>query len=135
MTKCDLCKGNVPRSDKKQVEIRGDVAFKVWCEACDSSGPFIMTTPAIKLLDRAKKGSAKRNRLIAHFRQFIASKRSAGREAVITDDLVEKYWHVTDDDVQRYTPRKGLKANYQGATPEQVGKAVLRYRPGKKKDE
>ena len=26
--------------------------------------------------------------------------------------------------------RKGLKADYQGATPEQVAKAVLRYRPG-----
>ena len=29
--------------------------------------------------------------------------------------------------------RKGLKANYQGATPEEVALAVLRYRPGKKK--
>ena len=38
-------------------------------------------------------------------------------------------------DVQKSTPRKGLKADYQGATPEEVAKAVLRYRPGKKKDE
>ena len=29
--------------------------------------------------------------------------------------------------------RKGLKANYGGATPEEVALAVLRYRPGKKK--
>ena len=28
-------------------------------------------------------------------------------------------------------PKKGLKADYQGATPEQVALAVLRYRPGK----
>lgn len=27
--------------------------------------------------------------------------------------------------------KKGLKADYQGATPEQVAMAVLRYRPGK----
>ena len=25
--------------------------------------------------------------------------------------------------------KKGLKADYKGATPEQVGEAVLRYRP------
>ena len=31
--------------------------------------------------------------------------------------------------------RKGLKANYQGATPEEVARAVLRYRPGKKKQQ
>ena len=31
--------------------------------------------------------------------------------------------------------RKGLKANYQGATPEEVALAVLRYRPGKKKQQ
>ena len=29
--------------------------------------------------------------------------------------------------------RKGLPADYQGATPEEVALAVLRYRPGKKK--
>ena len=30
---------------------------------------------------------------------------------------------------------KGLPANYQGATPEEVALAVLRYRPGKKKQQ
>ena len=28
---------------------------------------------------------------------------------------------------------KGLPADYGGATPEEVARAVLRYRPGKKK--
>ena len=28
---------------------------------------------------------------------------------------------------------KGLPVNYQGATPEEVARAVLQYRPGKKK--
>ena len=28
--------------------------------------------------------------------------------------------------------KKGLPANYGGATPRQVAEAVLRYRPGKK---
>lgn len=27
--------------------------------------------------------------------------------------------------------KKGLKADYKGATPEEVARAVLRYRPGK----
>lgn len=30
---------------------------------------------------------------------------------------------------KRRTRRKGLKADYKGATPEQVAKAVLMYRP------
>ena len=30
---------------------------------------------------------------------------------------------------------KGLPANYGGATPEEVALAVLRYRPGKKKQQ
>ncbi len=30
---------------------------------------------------------------------------------------------------------KGLSANYGGATPEEVALAVLRYRPGKKKQQ
>ncbi len=35
------------------------------------------------------------------------------------------------NDKQKRKPyRKGLKADYQGATPEQVARALHRYRPG-----
>ena len=40
---------------------------------------------------------------------------------------------MTDKPKRRKPYRKGLEANYQGATPEEVALAVLRYRPGKKK--
>lgn len=40
---------------------------------------------------------------------------------------------VSQKPKKRQTYRKGLEANYEGATPEEVALAVLRYRPGKKK--
>ena len=36
-------------------------------------------------------------------------------------------------DAQAANREKSLPANYGGATPEEVALAVLRYRPGKKK--
>ena len=40
---------------------------------------------------------------------------------------------VSEKPKKRKPYGKGLPANYQGATPEEVALAVLRYRPGKKK--
>ena len=40
---------------------------------------------------------------------------------------------VSEKPKKRKPYRKGLKADYRGATPEEVALAVLRYRPGKKK--
>ncbi len=39
----------------------------------------------------------------------------------------------TNADVPKGKRKQGLKADYKGATPEQVAEAVLRYRPGKAK--
>lgn len=40
---------------------------------------------------------------------------------------------VSEKPKKRKPYGKGLPANYQGATPEEVALAVLRHRPGKKK--
>lgn len=105
MTKCDICKGHVPPSDKQQVESRGHVAFKVWCPAC---GIFAATKPAIALLDRAsRKGNLTRNEIVAHFRWFIESEKSAGRLALIMDDHVQAYCYGTKPDIPSPAPRQG----------------------------